>query len=48
MNYKTGEIVIVRWKIFTIETALIKERRGKLSVNDLKAIKNGFSSIFSF
>jgi len=39
---------IVRWKIFTIEATLIRERRGKLSTNDLRAVKNGFSSIFIF
>jgi mRNA-degrading endonuclease toxin of MazEF toxin-antitoxin module len=39
---------IVRWKIFTIEDELIKEKRGKLSANDFKAVGNGVSSIFSF
>ena len=37
---------IVRWKIFTIESVLIKERRGKLSPNDFKAVGAGFSNIF--
>ena len=39
---------IVRWKIFTIETELIKEKRGKLSNSDFNAVKAGFNNIFSF
>lgn len=39
---------IVRWKIFTIEDELIKEKRGDLSANDLKAVKEGFRKRFHF
>ena len=39
---------IVRWKIFTIEDELIKEKRGNLSSNDLKSVKDGFRKIFHF
>ena len=31
---------IVRWKIFTIEAELIKEKRGNLSPNDLTAVNS--------
>ncbi len=39
---------IVRWKIFTIEAEIIKEKRGDLSTHDLEAVKAEFSKIFYF
>ncbi len=39
---------IVRWKIFTIESVLIKERRGKLSQKDYKVVQDGFTKLFNF
>lgn len=36
---------IVRWKIFTIEAALVQNRRGMVSEKDLSALKTGFDNI---
>ena len=38
---------VVRWKIFTIEAELILEKRGSLNMNDIKAVRAGFSKIFT-
>jgi len=38
---------LVRWKIFTIESELILEKRGSLNVNDFEAVKAGFTGIFT-
>ncbi len=38
---------IVRWKIFTIEAVIIREKRGALSIHDLEAVRVGFSKIFT-
>ena len=37
---------IVRWKIFTIEAALVQGVRGSLSLNEKKVCKNALKAIF--
>ena len=39
---------IVRWKIFTIEAALVKNKRGELQEKDLASVKAGVNNILRY
>jgi len=37
---------IVRWKVFTLETALVLGKRGHLAQHDQKAVRNALRNVF--
>jgi mRNA interferase MazF len=39
---------VIRWKLFTLDTALIRGLRGYISDRDREAAKKGFGEVFPF
>ena len=37
---------IVRWKVFTLESAMVLGRRGRLAEQDQKAVRNALRNVF--
>ena len=39
---------VIRWKLFTLDAALIQGLRGHLSARDRRAAQKGFAEVFPF